>query len=250
MADKRKVSSQDKKSTVVDGIDAFKMEAASSSSTSAEIKTTTAKKRKKKEKNIQIEISLWINQTKYEHGLLCTFCTKIPAVCHCPLCPDFYCESCDETAHKTKKRKDHIRNLLSKLNLYQASCIVTRAVRRYGHLRLIQQRCRKIIKRYFDKKTLNYYYYNPVYNTVSWKKPYCLKKQQFLPYMKPEYAASKCQNLYYLWIARLTTRKALIKQYCKIFDRKSGAFYYAYNGSSKLLPRQSWKKPSLLGMYC
>jgi len=249
MADKRKVS-QDKKATVVDGNDDFKTDAASSSSTTAEMKTTNAKKRKKKEKKVQIEISLWINQTKYEYGLLCTFCTKIPAVCHCPLCPDFYCENCDVTAHKTKKRKDHTRNLLSKLNLYQASCIVTRAVRRYGHLRLLQQRCRKVIKRYFDKKTLNYYYYNPVYNTVSWKKPYCLKKQQFLPYMKPEYAASKCQNLYYLWVARLKTRTALIDQYCKIFDRKSGAFYYAYNGSSNLLPRQSWKKPLLLGTHC
>jgi len=243
MSDKGKLP-QDKKSSANDkDTGASKADISSATTTT----TTTTKKRVKKEKKTQIEISLWINQTKYEYGLLCTFCTKIPAVCHCPLCPDFYCEICDETAHKTKKRKDHIRYKLSKLNLYYASCIVTRAIRRYGHLRLLQQRCRKIIKRYFDVKTLNYYYYNPVYNTVSWNKPYCLKKQAFLPYMKPEYAASKCQNLYYLWLARLKSRKELINQYRKIFDRKSGVFYYAYNGPSKLLPRQSWKKPSLLG---
>ena len=63
----------------------------------------------KKEKKKKIEISLWINKTKYEYGILCTFCAKLPAACHCSECPDFYCPSCDISAHSTKKRQGHIR---------------------------------------------------------------------------------------------------------------------------------------------
>jgi hypothetical protein len=65
--------------------------------------------------------------------------------------------------------------------------------------------------------------------------------------MSPPYAASKCQNLYYLWRAREKARNELPIQYRKIFDRKSGNFYYAFNGKSKLLPRANWTKPKLLG---
>ena len=207
------------------------------------------KTRKKKEKKIKIEISLWINKVKYEYGVLCTFCTKKAAVCHCPECPDFYCETCDVTAHMTKKRKDHKRTKLSHLNLNQAASIVTRCVRYRGHLLMLQARCRATFKRFFDRKTLNYYYCNPVYNTVSWRKPYCLRRLEFAPYMEPEYAASKCQNLYHLWRARLKVRTEMMAQYRKIFDRRGGRFYYAYNGKSKLLPRSSWKKPLFLGWF-
>ena len=66
----------------------------------------------KKEKKNKIEISLWINKTRYDYGILCTFCAKLPAICHCPECPDFYCSSCDINAHATKKRKDHIRSFI------------------------------------------------------------------------------------------------------------------------------------------
>ncbi len=204
-------------------------------------------KRKRKEKKQVIEISLWVNKTKYEFGLLCTFCAKNPAVCHCPSCTDFYCPICDITAHNTKKRKDHVRTPLSKLDLNAAAHIVTRAVRRNGHLRMLQARCRQKIKRYFDRKTLNYFYYNTVYGTVSWKKPYCLRKLELFPYMTPPYAASKCQNLYHLWKAREKTRNELVEQFKKIFDRQSGRFYYAFNGKSKLLPKSSWTKPCFLG---
>jgi hypothetical protein len=65
--------------------------------------------------------------------------------------------------------------------------------------------------------------------------------------MQPEYAASKIQNLYYLWKAREKTRNELLLQYKKIFDRSKGKFYYAFNGNSKLLPKASWRKPRLLG---
>lgn len=205
------------------------------------------KRRGRKEKRIQIEISLWINGVKYEYGLLCTFCAKVPAVCHCPLCTDFYCAGCDITAHKTKKRQNHVRTPLSKLDLNAAARLVTFAVRYHGHLLALQARCRKMIRRYFDKKTLNYYYFNNVYGTVSWRKPYCLRKLDLAPYMEPEYAASKMQNLYHLWKAREKSRKAIIAQYRKIFDRSRGRFYYAFNGPSKLLPKSSWRKPRLLG---
>jgi hypothetical protein len=67
------------------------------------------KTRSKKEKKKKVEISLWINKTKYEYGLMCTFCAIVPAICHCPDCPDFYCDGCDITAHATKKRSSHIR---------------------------------------------------------------------------------------------------------------------------------------------
>jgi hypothetical protein len=208
-----------------------------------------AGRRKRKEKKIAIEINLWVNGVKYEFGLLCTFCGKIPAVCHCILCTDFYCEGCDITAHKTKKRKDHIRARLSKLDKNAAAKLITRAVRRYGHLRILQARCRQVIRRYFDKKTLNYYYFNSVYGTVSWNKPYCLRKLQLAPFLEPEYAASKIQNLYHLWRARERVRKELSAQYKKIFDRARGEFYYAYNGSSKLIPRSNWKKAHFYGNY-
>ena len=39
----------------------------------------------------------------------------------------------------------------------------------------------------------------------------------------------------------------LKKQYEKIFDRRYGKFYYAYNGPSRLLPRQSWRSPRFCG---
>jgi hypothetical protein len=204
-------------------------------------------KRKKKDKKQAVEISLWINGVKYQYGLLCTFCAKITAVLHCPECTDFYCQNCDITAHNTKKRKHHIRSVLSKLNLNSAARIVTRAVRRYGHLRLLQRLCRKQFRRLFDKKTLNYYYLNKKYGTVSWRKPYCLRKLELAPYMRKDYAASKIQNLYYLWQARVKARTALLQQYTKIFDRTHGRFYYAYNGKSKLISRSSWRKPFLIG---
>lgn len=203
--------------------------------------------RKKRDKKQVIEISLWINCVKYEHGLLCTFCAKIPAVFHCPECTDFYCFGCDVTAHNTKKRKGHIRSQLSNLTLDKAGGLVTRAVRRYGHLLLLQRRCRQVFRRLFDKKTLNYYYLNTVYMTVSWRKPYALRKLELFPYMTPPYAASKCQNLYYLWRAREKARTQLQLQYKKIFDRSKQVFYYAFNGPSRLLPRASWVKPKLLG---
>ncbi|KAJ1441053.1 hypothetical protein B484DRAFT_390935, partial [Ochromonadaceae sp. CCMP2298] len=205
------------------------------------------KGRSRRFKKQKIELSLWINHTKYEFNLLCTFCTKQPAVCHCPECPDFYCKACDGTAHKTKKRQGHERTALSKLDLFTAASIITRAVRRYGHIRMIQAKCRAIFRRFFDRTTLNYYYYNPVYNSTSWRKPYCLRKLEFAPYMPPPYAASKCQNLYHLWRARQKSREAIKSQFQKIFDRKGGYFYYAYNGKSQLQPRQSWIKPRFLG---
>ena len=47
------------------------------------------RKKDKEKKKKKIVISLWINKTKYNYGCLCTFCGKIPAILHCPDCPDF-----------------------------------------------------------------------------------------------------------------------------------------------------------------
>eukprot|EP01038_Epipyxis_sp_PR26KG_P009811 gene9811-13202_t len=205
------------------------------------------KKSRKKEKKQKIVLCLYINGVTYEYGLLCTFCGKLKAVLHCPECTDFYCASCDVTAHLTKKRKDHVRSKISKYSMDDAANVITRAIRYYIHMLLLRIKCRAKIIRFFDRVTLNYYYYNTVYDTVSWRKPYCLGREELFPYMKPEYAASKCQNLYYLWKARLASRTNILSQYSKIFDRRNGIFYYAYNGKSLLLPKQSWKKPKLLG---
>jgi hypothetical protein len=82
-------------------------------------------KRKKKEKKKKIEISLWINQVAYAHGQLCTFCTKVTAMVHCPECHDFYCIPCDVTAHSTKKRKLHCRDVISYYTKDEAAKLVT-----------------------------------------------------------------------------------------------------------------------------
>lgn len=205
-------------------------------------------KRKKKEKKKKIVISLYINQTPYEFGCLCTFCTKIPAVLHCAECTDFYCLDCDATAHSTKKRRGHIRNQLSKLDKDTAGRKVTYAVRYHGHLLMLQAKCRATFRRFFDAKTLCHYYYNPVYRTTSWRKPYCLRKTELLPFMTEEQGAALMQVLYRKWIARQKVISLINLYYRKIFDRLRGRFYYAFNGKSKLLPRQSWRPPRFFGM--
>ena len=208
---------------------------------------TKPKRRKKKEKKAKLEIHLWINCVSYEYGILCTFCTKVPAVVHCPECTDFYCEPCDVTAHNTKKRKGHIRSTMSLLDKDAAAKLVTFAVRYHGHLLRLQKKCRQVIRRYFDPKTLNHYYYNPVYGTVAWRKPYCLRKTELKPFIGPVEAAARMQGMYRCWVARCVTKEKLFDQYRKIFDRRIMQFYYAYNGKSKLIPPQSWKKPRYLG---
>ena len=86
-----------------------------------------------------------------------------------------------------------------------------------------------------------------MYGTVSWRKPYCLRKQELFPFLDPERAATICQNVYRIWTARFKTVVELKKQYEKIFDRRNGRFYYAYNGPSRLLPKQSWRVPRFFG---
>lgn len=205
------------------------------------------KKKKKDGKKEKIEISLWINKTKYKFGCLCTFCQKIKAIYHCPECSDFYCNDCDITSHSTKKRKDHVRSLLSLLDLETASKFVTFAVRYHGKLLMLQKMCRAVFRRYFDPETLCHYYYNPVYKITSWRKPYCLRKTELFPFMTTDYAASKIQNMYYLWKMRVKVNEHILLYYKKIFDRTSGIFYYAFYGKSTLIPRQSWNRPKFLG---
>ena len=177
---------------------------------------------------------------------MCTFCAKVTAVYHCPECPDFYCSPCDITTHTHKKRRRHVRTKLSLLTLDEAAKRVTYAVRYHGHLRSLQIKCRATFKRYFDRVTLNHYYCNPIYGTVSWRKPYCLRKLELLPFLTPELAAARMQTLYRLWISRTIAISLLKSQYVKIFDRTNGKFYYGFKGKSKLLPQSSWKKPR----YC
>jgi len=203
------------------------------------------KKGKKKKKGP--DISLYINKTPYEFGCLCTFCQKQRAVLHCPDCTDFYCIDCDTTTHNVEKRKHHIRTKLSHLDLAAASGLLTRCVRFGQHLKRIQRMCRAKFKRYFDRKTLNHYYYNPVYGSVSWKKPYCLRKLELRPFFDEYFAACCIQGMYHMWWARHRVVHLLKKQWKKVFDRRKGRFYYSYHGKSILMPKQRWKKSCLFG---
>lgn len=210
-------------------------------------KTMKRKGRRDKSKKEVIKLSLWIDGIPYEHGVICTFCTQRVAIRHCSACNDFYCGPCDTTNHATKKRMNHIRSNISSLTLFEAASIITRAFRLNLHLKILQFRCRLKFKRYFDKNTLCHYYLNTVYNTVSWRKPFCLRKQELFPFLSAYQAASRINGLYHGWRARERTRELLLRYYKKIFDRTSGRFYYAFNGKSKLVPPSSWVKPLFCG---
>lgn len=204
------------------------------------------KRRKQKESKEVINISLYIDGVPYDYGIICTFCTIRPAVKHCSRCNDFYCEIDDAINHAHKKRHDHVRSIISKLSLDDAAGIITRAFRLNYHLKILQKRAKKVFHRYFDKESLNHYYYNTVYGTSSWKKPYCLRKKELTPFFTQDYAAMKMQGLYHMWKARDHTKQLLNANYRKIFDRRQGDFYYAFHGKSTFIPQSSWKKPR----YC
>ena len=203
--------------------------------------------RKKKEKKKKLVISLWINKTKYVHGCLCTFCSKVPAIKHCAECPDFFCEDCDKTAHATKKRAGHERQMLSKLDLKQAAGLVTRYTRLVQHLKNNMARARKVYRRYFDSKTLCHYYYNSKYGYVTWTKPFCLRKEELYAFYTEYSGATKIQCIYYLYKSRIKTNERIREYYRKIFDRTRGRFYYTWLGKSELLPKSSWYAPTLFG---
>ena len=95
---------------------------------------------------------------------------------------------------------------------------------------------------------MNHYYYNTVYGTTSWQKPYCVRHYELFPFLTPEQAAARIQGMFRMWKARVRVIKCIKGQYRKLFHRNGGVFYYAYNGPSTLLPKQSWKKPLLLGL--
>jgi hypothetical protein len=215
----------------------------------AKLKNTKRKGRRKKndDTKVRIEISLYINGVKYEYGQICTFCGESPATFHCRECSDFYCSSCDEITHAVKKRRLHVRHKISKLTKDDASNLITYAVRFHGHLLTLQKKCRQVFKRYFDKASLNHYYYNPIYKTSSWRKPYCLRKEELFPFLTPNQAASLIQNLVFSYRARQQTISKIFLYYRRIFDRTVGKFYFAYRGKSKLIPPSSCIAPKLIG---
>lgn len=201
----------------------------------------------KKDKKKKLVISLWINQTKYNYGCLCTFCKKQTAILHCKECPDFFCLDCDTTAHATKKRESHVRDKLSKLDLKAASGLLTRYVRLVQHLKRCQKLARKVYRRYFDTRTLCHYYYNSKYGYVTWRKPYCLRLEELFGFYDENSGASKIQCLYHLWKARVKVTEKLILYYRKVFDRAKGRFYYTWLGPGELLPKANWNAPFHFG---
>ena len=202
-------------------------------------------RRKKKEKK-KVTVSLYINGVPYEHGIKCTFCTKEKAVVHCSECPDFFCEGCDYTTHSTEKRKKHIRKRISPLTLKVAAKLVTFAVRFHVGVLCLRKLARKFIRRFFDSRNLCHYYYNTKYGIVSWRKPYCLRKEELLPFLNEYDAATRMQGLYRMRKARARAISLLITYYRKIFDRTRGRFYYAFNGPSNIVLKQKWERPVIL----
>lgn len=166
--------------------------------------------RRRKKGAGKITVSLYINGVPYEFGCKCTFCTKEKAIFHCPECGDFYCEGCDYTAHNTEKRKGHIRKKLSHLSLKVAAKYVTFAVRYHVGVLILQKRARMYIRRFFDPKSCCHFYYNSKYGTVSWKKPYCLRKHELFPFISEAEAATRIQVVYTLSLAHIHSLTHLI----------------------------------------
>ncbi len=206
-----------------------------------------ATKKNKEDGGKKIKLSLYINKTPYKFGCLCTFCNKQPAVLHCAECPDFFCAECDVTAHSTKKRAGHVRQKLSKFDLKKASSLVTRYIRLVQHLKRCQIRCRKLYRRYFDRVTLCHYYYNSKWGYVTWRKPYCLRKEELYPFYTEATGATKIQCLYHLWNSRTKINARIKECYIKVFSRDRGRFYYCWLGKSTLIPKSNWKAPFLFG---
>jgi len=82
------------------------------------------------------------------------------------------------------------------LDIPTAKRFMKNAVVWHGHLKSLQKRARQVLRRYFDRTSLCHYYYNPVYRTTSWRKPYCLRKEELFPFMTEYYGASKIQLLH------------------------------------------------------
>lgn len=111
---------------------------------------------------------------------------------------------------------------------------------------MLQRLAREKIRRYFDPTTLCHYYYNTVDGTVSWRKPYCLRREELFPFLTPDEAAARMQGLHRMWKARQRVIHEILTQFSKIFDRSRARFYFAYLGKSTLIAKQSWYPPILL----
>ena len=191
-------------------------------------------------------LSLYVNGVSYEFGISCHFCAKNTAHVHCPYCEEFYCLSCDNEIHSYGKRIHHQRTHLSKYDLQTAALVITRFIRFAMHLLDLQRRCRAVFKRYYDSKSMNHYYYNPIYQTTSWRKPYCLRRFELFPFLTSNQAVARMQGLYHSWRARGQAIDRIHSFYTKLFHRQFQQFYYTFEGPSSLIPRQSWKKPLIL----
>lgn len=207
--------------------------------------TTTTRRRARKKKEQQVFVSLYIQGVPYDNGKMCTFCEKSIAICYCPSCTDFHCEKCDNTVHSHAKRNAHDRFVLSLLTKEIAAYRCTFAMRYLMHLKRLQRLCRKKFRRLYDSRSFNHYYVNTVYNSTSWRKPYCLRHEELLPFLTSDEAAARIQGLHRMWKVRIRAIDLIHKFYSKIFDRRREKFYYAYTGPSTLIPRQSWIKPVL-----
>lgn len=117
-----------------------------------------------------------------------------------------------------------------------------------SHLKRLQRLARQKIKRQFDTLTLCHYYVNTVYNSVSWRKPYCLRNEELFPFLTKDQAAARMQVLYRMRKARHRMLEQLFIQFEKIFDRRTRRFYYAFIGKSKLIPNACWEPPMLLNI--
>eukprot|EP01031_Cornospumella_fuschlensis_P039725 gene39725-48366_t len=178
------------------------------------------RKRKKERKQV-IELSLWINGCKYEFGLL---------------------------SHNTKKRKHHVRSKLSHLNMERAAGLITRAVRRYGHIKLLQKsQYRKV----FDRAQGRFYYAfhgrSSHLPRSSWRKPRLLGKRSFpkdlQPVYTPDVAALIVQRKWRSILLRQFFRALVRASYDEVWDPIKGRFNYYHRETAVL----HTEKPPLLG---
>jgi hypothetical protein len=196
----------------------------------------------------RIQLRLYVNGVSYQHNRKCAFCEEKVATKHCPFerC-GFVCDSCDEYRHSNPLNvayQAHKRAKVSRLTLEQAGAKV-QGFMRFVHLRrLMREEVRRVWDRFYDSKKRRHFYYHKFTRQVSWTKPRLLGREELRPFLTPNEAAFKMQQLYRNFRAREVAREHLRSQWERIYDPNAGNFYYFYGGCSPLVEEQTrWSQP-------
>ncbi|CAM9693777.1 unnamed protein product [Ascophyllum nodosum] len=206
---------------------------------------------KSRRREAEIVLSLHVNGVPYEYGKLCEFCESSEATKHCPtdMC-GFMCDSCDAYRHESRGRQstgylDHERAKLSKLNIPAACFRVKGFMRFVYHRSQIREEIRKQYSRFYDSRTKRHFYLFRRTQEVNWNKPRLLGREEFRPFLTPDKAAFKIQQLHRNWRAREIARDGMRAAWCRVFSPQEQRFFFFYKGKSPLvLPTTStWLQP-------